>query len=74
MATGANPSLTMTLAASGCSISPGKRWNASIIEFLAPARFDDVIDIGVRCAAFGRTSMRFVLEIHRGGEHPNPAK
>lgn len=39
------------------------------IEYRAPARFDDVLDIGVRCAAFGRTSVRFVIEIHRAGEH-----
>lgn len=36
------------------------------IEYEGPARFDDVIDIGVRCAGFGRTSMRFVLEIYLG--------
>lgn len=39
------------------------------IEYQAPARFDDVLDIGVRCAAFGRTSVRFALEIHRGDQH-----
>jgi acyl-CoA thioester hydrolase len=39
------------------------------IEYLAPARFDDVLEIGVRCAAFGRSSIRFVLEIHRGDQH-----
>ncbi|HJV51170.1 MAG TPA: thioesterase family protein [Noviherbaspirillum sp.] len=39
------------------------------IEYQAPARFDDVVDIGVRCAGFGRTSVRFVLEIHRGEQH-----
>ncbi|TFV98676.1 acyl-CoA thioesterase [Oxalobacteraceae bacterium OM1] len=39
------------------------------IEYHAPARFDDVLDIGVRCAAFGRSSVRFVLEIYRGDEH-----
>ena len=38
----------------------------STIEYLAPARFDDVLDIGVRCAALGRSSLRFVLEIYRG--------
>lgn len=38
------------------------------IEYLAPARFDDVLDIGVRCAGFGRTSARFMIEIHRGQE------
>lgn len=39
------------------------------IEYMAPARFDDVVEIGVRCAGFGRTSVRFVLEIHRGEQH-----
>ncbi|HJV85013.1 MAG TPA: thioesterase family protein [Noviherbaspirillum sp.] len=39
------------------------------IEYNAPARFDDVLDIGVRCAGFGRTSVRFVLEIFRGDQH-----
>ena len=38
------------------------------IEYHAPARFDDLLDIGVRCADIGRSSMRFVLEIHRGDE------
>ena len=36
------------------------------IEYHAPARFDDVLDIGVRCAEIGRSSMRFVLEIYSG--------
>lgn len=36
------------------------------VEYQAPARFDDVLDVGVRCAGLGRTSMRFALEIHRG--------
>jgi acyl-CoA thioester hydrolase len=39
------------------------------IEYLAPARFDDVLDIGVRCAGFGRSSVRFVIEIHLGDQH-----
>lgn len=39
------------------------------IEYQAPARFDDVIDIGVRCAGFGNSSVRFVLEIHRSDQH-----
>lgn len=39
------------------------------IEYLAPARFDDVLNIGVRCAGLGRTSVRFVLEIHLGEQH-----
>lgn len=39
------------------------------IEYQSPARFDDVLDIGVRCAGFGRSSVRFVLEIHLGDQH-----
>lgn len=34
------------------------------IEYHAPARFDNLLDIGVRCADLGRSSMRFVLEIY----------
>jgi acyl-CoA thioester hydrolase len=39
------------------------------IEYQSPARFDDVVDIGVRCAGFGRTSIRFVLEIYLAEQH-----
>jgi acyl-CoA thioester hydrolase len=39
------------------------------VEYHAPARFDDLLSIAVRCAALGRSSMRFLLEIHRGEEH-----
>lgn len=38
------------------------------IEYHAPARFDDLLEIGVRCAALGRSSLRFVLEIFRGDD------
>ena len=38
------------------------------IEYHAPARFDDMLEIGVRCAELGRSSMRFVLEIFKGDE------
>jgi acyl-CoA thioester hydrolase len=34
------------------------------VEYHAPARFDDELEIGVRCAGFGRSSVRFLLEIH----------
>ena len=40
------------------------------VEYLAPARFDDELEIGVRCAALGRSSMRFVMEIHCGNSQP----
>jgi len=39
------------------------------VEYLAPARFDDELEIGVRCAGFGRSSVRFALEIFVGDEH-----
>ena len=35
------------------------------IEYHDSARFDDMVDVGVRCAGFGRSSMRLVLEIYR---------
>ncbi|KRB78306.1 acyl-CoA thioesterase [Noviherbaspirillum sp. Root189] len=55
----------MQQAEEGCEMFARK----ATIEYQAPARFDDVLDIGVRCAAFGRTSVRFVLEIHLGDQH-----
>src|SRR6185437_5601129 len=39
------------------------------VEYHAPARFDDELDVGVRCAGMGRSSMRFVMEIHCGDAH-----
>jgi len=36
----------------------------AVIEYHAPARFDDVLSIGVRCAELGRSSLRFCLEIY----------
>ncbi|MFZ6656182.1 acyl-CoA thioesterase [Undibacterium sp. TJN19] len=33
------------------------------LEYMAPARFDDELDIGVRCASMGRSSLQFLLEI-----------
>jgi acyl-CoA thioester hydrolase len=38
------------------------------LEYHAPAEFDDLLDIGVRVARIGRSSMRFLLEIHRGDD------
>ncbi len=38
-------------------------------EYHGPARWNDDLDIGVRVAKLGRSSMRTVLEIHRGAEH-----
>ena len=38
----------------------------STIDYLAPARFDDVLEIGVRCSAIGRSSLTISLEIFCG--------
>ncbi len=38
------------------------------VEYHAPARFDDLLAIGVRCAELGRSSMRFAIEIYRDDE------
>jgi acyl-CoA thioester hydrolase len=38
------------------------------LEYHAPAGFDDLLEIGVRVARIGRSSMRFLLEIQRGDE------
>ena len=39
------------------------------IEYHAPAHYDDVLDVLVRVGRLGRTSMQFLLEIWRSGEH-----
>jgi len=36
------------------------------VEYKAAARYDDLLDVLVRVARIGRTSMQFLLEIHRG--------
>lgn len=41
----------------------------SSAEYHAPAHWNDELDIGVRTAKLGRSSMRTVIEIHRGDEH-----
>ena len=38
-------------------------------EYHGAAHFDDELEIGVRVARLGNSSMRIMLEIHRGGEH-----
>jgi acyl-CoA thioester hydrolase len=37
----------------------------SLIEYHAPAQYDDVLDVLVRVARIGRSSVQFLLEIHR---------
>lgn len=39
------------------------------VEYHASARFDDMLDVGVRLARLGRSSMRFVPEIYCGTKH-----
>jgi YbgC/YbaW family acyl-CoA thioester hydrolase len=38
------------------------------LEYLAPARYDDALDVGVRCASVGRSSLRFLAGVFRGDE------
>ncbi|MBL8384359.1 MAG: acyl-CoA thioesterase [Burkholderiales bacterium] len=38
-------------------------------EYHAPAHWDDDLDIGVRVARLGRSSMRTLVEVHRGDDH-----
>jgi acyl-CoA thioester hydrolase len=40
----------------------------TVLEYLAPARFDDLLEIGVRVGRLGRSSRSFNLGIWRGGE------
>lgn len=40
----------------------------STVEYRSPARFDDVLDICVRTARIGGSSMRVLVEIRRGDE------
>ncbi|AOE88165.1 acyl-CoA thioesterase [Pseudomonas sp. TCU-HL1] len=40
----------------------------TLLEYLAPARFDDALDIGVRVSRLGGASLAFELGIWRGGE------
>ena len=35
------------------------------IEYHAPAKYDDMLDICVRLASLGRSSVRFVIEVYR---------
>jgi len=39
------------------------------VEFHRPARFDDELQVAVRCARLGRSSMTVDFEIHRADEH-----
>lgn len=39
------------------------------VEYHAPARYDDVLDVLIRCARIGRSSLAFRIEIWRAEEH-----
>jgi acyl-CoA thioester hydrolase len=41
----------------------------STLEYHASAEYDDVLDVLVRVARIGRSSVQFLLEIHRGDAH-----
>lgn len=38
------------------------------IEYHAPARYDDELDIGVRVPRLGRSSFEFLVEVYRGAD------
>jgi acyl-CoA thioester hydrolase len=56
------------------SVAPGVELFAvkATVEYHAPARFDDVLDVCVRVGRVGRTSLAFLVEIHRA--EPAPAE
>jgi len=39
------------------------------LEYLGPASFDDILDIGVRIERIGNSSLQFRIGIFRDGEH-----
>jgi YbgC/YbaW family acyl-CoA thioester hydrolase len=53
-----------TLAALGGDLFVRK----ATLEYLAPARYDDALEVGVRCASVGRSSLRFLAGVFRGEE------
>ena len=52
-----------------------ERWGSDLfvvkasVEYHAPAHYDDVLDVGVRVARIGTSSMTFILGIFRGDHH-----
>ena len=40
----------------------------TLLEYRAPARFDDLLQVGIRSARLGRSSLTFALGIWRDGE------
>ena len=41
----------------------------SVVEYHSPARYDDELDLLIRCSRIGRSSLDFLLEIWRGADH-----
>jgi acyl-CoA thioester hydrolase len=41
----------------------------STVEYHRSAEYDDELEVCVRVARIGRSSMNFAIEIHRGGDH-----
>ena len=41
---------------------------ATTVDYLAPARFDDLIEVNCRVARIGRTSVTYELAAYKGGE------
>ena len=39
------------------------------LEYHGPAQYDDELDVLVRVARIGRSSVQFLVEIHRGDDH-----
>jgi acyl-CoA thioester hydrolase len=40
----------------------------TLLEYRSPARFDDMLDVHVRIARLGNSSMQFLIGIYRAGE------
>lgn len=40
----------------------------SVVDYASPARYDDEIDLYIRCKRIGRSSLTFALEIWRCGD------
>jgi acyl-CoA thioester hydrolase len=41
----------------------------AVVLYHSPASYDDLLDVCIRCARLGRSSLTFLLEIHRGSDH-----
>jgi acyl-CoA thioester hydrolase len=39
------------------------------VEYHSPARYDDELDLLIRCSRIGRSSLDFLVEVRRGDDH-----